>query len=143
MNVVLISASRNPDRQTSQALAALLEGIHSGGGRGEQIFLPRLRIERCRHCEHKGPAPCQTQGRCATQDDFAAVAERIRRADAAVFATPVYFGGGAASLRAFLDRLQKTCAHPVGRDGIAGTPAVAVCIGGGAGHCAARLQATF
>ncbi len=125
---------------TSMALNSLLEGIRSAGGESELICLPKLKIGRCRHCDKPGPGPCQTEGRCQTRDDFGLVVEKIRQADAAVFATPVYFADTGASLRALLSRLKRICEHPDGRRGVAGTPAVGVCIGGGAAHCATRLR---
>jgi len=140
MQIVLISGSANLDSQTSQALDALLEGIRAGGADGETLLLARFDITRCRHCDRQGDSPCQRQGRCLTEDDFESVVMRIRRADAVAFATPVYFGGPSAVLRAFFHRLGNICAHPNARKGIAGTPAVGLCVGGGAANCAEKLK---
>jgi multimeric flavodoxin WrbA len=62
-----------------------------------------------------------------------------------VFATPVYFSDLSESLRAFLDRLRRTCIHQeAGRRGLAGKPAVGICVagggGGGAPACAVSLE---
>lgn len=140
MHVVVIAATRNPGSHTAEAASALLEGIRAGGGSGEWVFLPRLRIERCRHCEHDGPGACRTEGRCIVNDDFESVVDKIRRADAVVFATPVYIGGSGQSLRALLHRLCNVCTHPAGRKDVAGTPALGLCVGGGASHCGIRLK---
>ena len=117
-----------------------MEGLQAGGASGELVFLPRLRIERCRHCEHDGQGTCRAEGRCTADDDFESVVDKIRRADAVVFATPVYIGGPGQSLRALLHRLCNVCAHPGGRKDVAGTPALGLCVGGGAGHCGIRLK---
>ena len=143
MRVVLISGSGNLDGQTSRSLDALLEGIRAGGGDGEILFLPRFNIARCQRCDRQGDSPCRQQGRCSLQDDFASLVEMLRQSDAAVFATPVYFGGSAAVLRAFLHRLENICKHPDGRRAIAGMPAVGVCIGGGAANCVKKLRNTL
>ncbi|NQT93778.1 MAG: flavodoxin family protein [Lentisphaerae bacterium] len=96
-------------------------------------FLPQLGIERCRQCDNDGWGLCRGEGRCIIDDDFADVADKIRAADIAVFATPVYFSDLSESLRAFLDRLRRTCIHEAGRPGIEGTKAVGVCVAGGGG----------
>ena len=67
------------------------------------------------------------------EDDFASIVERIRAADAVAFANPVYFGDLSESLRAFLDRLRRTCMHESGKQRIAGKPAVGICVAGGGG----------
>lgn len=140
MYVVLISGTSNTHGRTSQAIDALLEGVQLGGGEGELIRLPSLRIERCRHCE-EGAQPCLTTGRCTVQDDFGWILERIRRAGAVVFASPVYLIGVAPSLRAFLHRLGRVCRNQETREGLAGIRAVTACIGGGAAHCVKELGA--
>ena len=70
--------------------------------------------------------------------------QELGAADAAVFATPVYFSDLSESLRAFLDRLRRTCMHKDGKAGIEGTQAVGVCVagggGGGAPACCVSLE---
>ena len=105
------------------------------------IQLHKLRIDRCRHCEaDAGYASCQAEGRCAVDDDFASVVGRIRRAGAAVFVSSVYLGQPAAGLRALLHRLEQICRHEPTRERLSGIPTLAVCLGGGASYCAARLK---
>lgn len=133
MKVILVSGSRNPAGQTARAMQAVARGVEGAGGAAESVFLPPLRIERCRQCEDHGWGLCRREGRCIIADDFAALVERIRTADAAVFATPVYYSDLSESLRAFLDRLRRTCTQPAGRAGIEGKPALALCVAGGGG----------
>ena len=144
MKVLAILGSRNPEGRTAVAVQALLEGVQEGGGVGEQIFLTERKIESCRQCDQNGWGTCRSEGRCVIEDDFAGIVQKLRRADAAVFATPVYFGGLSESLRAFLDRLRRTCLHEAGKDGIAGKPAIGVCVagggGGGAPSCAVSIE---
>ncbi|MBN2048617.1 MAG: flavodoxin family protein [Anaerolineaceae bacterium] len=144
MEAVIISGSRNPDGQTAQAISAIRQGLEHGGMAVSQVFLPALRLERCRQCENNGWGLCRTTGSCVIEDDFAVWVEMIRRADAAVFATPVYYGDLSESMRAFTDRLRRICTHEAGRNGIAGKPAVGVCVagggGGGAPNCCVSLE---
>ena len=78
------------------------------------------------------------------EDDFAGIVDKIRQADAVIFATPVYFSDLSESLRAFLDRLRRTCTHEQGRIGVRGKPAIGVCVagggGGGAPACCVSLE---
>ena len=144
MNALIVSGSRNPHGQTARAAAALLEGLRGRGADGETVFLPELSIERCRQCDQAGWGACREEGRCAIEDDFVAVVDKLKRADAAVFATPVYYGDLSESMRAFLDRLRRTCMHEAGKKPLAGKPAVGICVagggGGGAPSCAVSLE---
>jgi len=87
---------------------------------------------------------CRTEGRCVIEDDLARLVDLIRDSDVVVFATPVYFSDLSESLRAFLDRLRRTCMHEAGKRGIAGKPALGMCVagggGGGAPACAINLE---
>ena len=62
----------------------------------------------------------------------------------AVFATPVYFGDLSESMRAFLDRLRRTCMHESGKVKIGDKLAVGICVagggGGGAPSCVISLE---
>jgi multimeric flavodoxin WrbA len=133
MQTLLISGSRNVSGQTARALEAVRAGIENAGGGTETVFLPPLDIARCRQCEDDGWGLCLKDGRCVMDDDFAGLLERLRSADAVVFATPVYYSDLSESLRAFLDRLRRICTRPTHRAGINGKPALAVCVAGGGG----------
>jgi len=138
MKVLIILGSRNPDGQTARAAEAFARGVKAGSGECEMICLPPLDIQRCRQCDANGWGICRTEGKCVIEDDFAAIADKIRGADAVVFATPVYFGDLSESLQALLNRLRRTCTHGDGKVGIAGKPAVGICVAGGGGGGAPR-----
>lgn len=144
MKAVVVLGSRNPEGQTARAARALVQGLSDAGVDVEQVFLPKLQIERCRQCENHGWGLCRKEGRCVIDDDFAAVARKLKEANVAVFAVPVYFSDLSESLRAFLDRLRRTCMNESGKVGIAGTPAVGICVagggGGGAPACCVSLE---
>lgn len=133
MNILVISGSRNPNGQTASAGDALIAGVRDAGGKGEHIFLPRMSVERCRQCDDNGWGICRTEGKCIIADDFAMIVDKIIAADAVVFANPVYFGDLSESLRAFLDRLRRTCMNENGKAKIAGKKAAGICVAGGGG----------
>jgi multimeric flavodoxin WrbA len=144
MKTILICGSRNPNGQTAQASAALMKGLENAGSSTERLFLPELNLERCRQCEDNGWGICREEGRCVIEDDFDGLAEKIRQADAAVFATPVYYSDLSESLRAFTDRLRRICTHGTGRTAIEGKPMIGICVagggGGGAPTCCVSLE---
>ena len=131
MKTIVMSGSRNPVGQTAREIGAARKGLEAHGAQVETIFLPALRIERCRQCEDNGWGLCRKEGRCVITDDFAGLVDKIRHADRMVFATPVYYSDLSESLRAFLDRLRRTCTHPDGKAGIENKPAIGVCVAGG------------
>ena len=144
MKILVISGSRSAKGQTAQAAQAFLEGAAAAGASGDVRYLPRMKIERCRQCEDNGWGVCRSEGRCIIADDFAAIVDRIRSADAVVFATPVYFSDLSESLRAFLDRLRRITRHDAGKLRITDKRAVGICVagggGGGAPACAVSLE---
>ena len=144
MQFVIVLGSRNPAGQTARAAQAVRDGLIAAGAEGELVYLPKLQIERCRQCDANGWGTCRPEGHCVIEDDLASVVERIRAADAVVFATPVYFGDQSESMRAFTDRLRRISRTQEHRQGIAGKPAVGVCVagggGGGAPSCTVSLE---
>ena len=144
MYILAILGSRNPKGRTAQAAHALLQGASQTGSTIETVFLTEKKIERCRQCEDSGWGLCRREGHCVIEDDFAAVVEKIKEADAVVFATPVYFSDLSESMRAFTDRLRRTCMHEAGGRGIGDKPAVGLCVagggGGGAPSCTVNLE---
>lgn len=147
MDVLLILGSRNHRGQTARAVEACLEGIGEAGARGELVFLPEMRLERCRQCGENGWGTCLPESRCQVEDDFGPLVERLEKATAVVFATPVYFGDLSESLKAFLDRLRRVSFHGQSTVGIKGRPALGICVAGGGGggspSCAAILEGTL
>ena len=133
MSVLAILGSRDPEGQTARAVQAMLEGSTSQGSQAEEVFLPEMKIERCRQCEQDGSGICSKEGHCVIQDDLARIVAKLKMADVAVFATPVYFGDLSESMRAFLDRLGRTCGHKSGKEKIIGKPTVGICVAGGGG----------
>lgn len=144
MRAVAILGSRNPEGQTARATNALLDGFRSAGGQVEAFYLPQMSIESCRQCDERGWGTCRSEGRCCIEDDLHALVAAIRAADVAVFATPVYFGDLSESMRAFTDRLRRTCMHDAGKAGITGKVAAGICVAGGGGGggptCAVSLE---
>jgi len=147
MKVLMISGSRNPQGKTATMAEAVLKGAAQAGAQCERVFLPELKVERCRQCNDTGWGDCREKGTCVIEDDFAALVAKIRQADAVVFATPVYFGDLSESLRAFTDRLRRITRHESAKPGIQDKAAIGVSVAGGSGggsyFCADSLNKTL
>lgn len=141
---MMIVGSRNENGQTAQAVQAVFQSLFNNDVTPERIFLPSIAIQRCRQCEDNGWGDCRKLGSCVINDDFGEIVEQLRKADLAVFATPVYYGDLSESLRAFTDRLRRVCTHADGKKGITGKPAIGICVagggGGGAPECCVSLK---
>jgi NAD(P)H-dependent FMN reductase len=107
MHILILSGSKNRLGQTARAIDAVSKGIVNAGGKSEIIFLPELKLERCRQCENDGWGICRREGRCIIDDDLLVLITKIDSADVIVFANPVYFGDLSESMRSFLDRLRR------------------------------------
>jgi len=144
MKTIILCGSRNPNGQTAVSANALVKGLSNAGAAAELIFLPAFKIEHCRQCENNGWGLCLKEGRCIIDDDFASVVRKLKDADAAVFATPVYYADLSESMRAFTDRLRRTCTQGPGRESVHGKRAIGICVagggGGGAPACCVRLE---
>lgn len=87
---------------TAQAAADLLEGLRGGASpaRSEVVTL-----EDCRTVEPIGDCrACIEAGSCDRRDGFDALMDRVYAAETLVLATPLYWYGPSAQLKAFLDR---------------------------------------
>ena len=141
MQTLVISGSRNPEGRTASLINSLCRGINAGGGDHEIIFLPQMDIELCRQCNDDGWGICREDDECIIEDDFALIMDKIERADAVVFANPVYFGDLSESMKAFLDRFRRVRAKVIPRP-LVGGPfnndegdlAMGICYAGGSGN---------
>jgi multimeric flavodoxin WrbA len=132
MQAFMISGSRNPEGRTARCANAIAKGLAKSGGTSELVFLPTLKLERCRQCDPDGWGVCRREGFCVIKDDFASLVEKLKAADVAVFLNPVYFRDLAESMRSFLDRVRRLNFMQPNRP-MNGKTALGVCLAGGGG----------
>ena len=102
MNKVLgVSGSPRRNGNTELLLKELLNGAESSGLEVELIILSELSISPCTSCDS-----CQKDGQCVINDDMQLMYGKLLEADYVVFASPVYFKGVSAQMKAFIDRCQ-------------------------------------
>lgn len=87
-------------------LICALEGLSVEASEVDFVTTIGLNINPCRACY-----ACwfKTSGKCVQKDDATKVIEKIRQADMLVIASPVYFYGLSAQLKAIIDR----CHNPI------------------------------
>ena len=132
LKVLAVQSSPNVDGLTCQLAKAVLEGAESGGAETELVHLNKLRIESCM-AHDEGWGTCRTEGKCMIQDDFQDLREKINKADALVFSTPVYFGDLSESAKRFLDRWRRCEFSNREATPLRGKLAVGIAAAGGSG----------
>lgn len=97
----LMGSPRTPGN-TDLLLTAFLEGAQAKGAAVLKVDVPSKHIEPCRGCRF-----CEKEGYCIQQkDDMVEMNHLLRRADLVVLATPIFFYGPSAQMKALIDRSQ-------------------------------------
>ena len=109
MNILIISGSPRKGGNTELLAEAFAKGaaerLRVGASAGmhhhvEIVFVRDYKVNPCLGCN----ACFKTNGICAQKDDMPAIYEKMNKADVLVIASPVYFYGISAQLKAVIDR---------------------------------------
>lgn len=101
MYIIGILGSPRKNGNTDTLLEKALLGARSKGAKTEKIVLNDLKMIPCQECEEvKG------DGTCKIEDDFQEVFNKIKEADAVIFASPIFFGSLSAQSKILIDRFQ-------------------------------------
>lgn len=120
MKVIAVFGSPRSGGNSDIILDHLIKGIEANGICVEKIILRNLSFSPCISCGR-----CMQTGICAVNDDMQKIYPRIVEAGGIIVASPIYFMGVSAQLKAFIDRFQvfwsrKYILHfPVREDGVA------------------------
>jgi multimeric flavodoxin WrbA/protein-tyrosine-phosphatase len=102
MFVLGLMGSPRKKGNTDLLLDAFLEGAQGKGAEVLKIEVTSKHIEPCQGCRY-----CEKKGVCRQQnDDMEEMNYLLRRADIAVLATPIFFYGPSAQIKALIDRSQ-------------------------------------
>lgn len=103
MSVRVLCVAGSPRRtgNSTAMLDACIRGIESAGGIADRLALAEFHVHGCIGC-----GQCSSMGQCVVNDDMHEIYPRIDAADVIVIASPVYFAGVPATLKAFYDRCQ-------------------------------------
>ena len=106
MKVMAFNGSpRKKKWNTVTLLKSALEGAASVGAETELVQLYDLDFSGCISCFSCKKRSRKADGVCSVQDDLTDVLERVRKADALIIGSPVYYGCESAATRALLERL--------------------------------------
>ncbi len=98
-NILVISTSPRKGGNSETLADAFIRGAKEAGHQVEKICLYDKTIGFCRGCL----ACLQTQ-RCVIHDDADVIAQKMRKADVLVFATPIYYYEMCGQMKTMLDR---------------------------------------
>lgn len=100
---VVLGIAGSPRRggNSDALLDACLAGAEEAGARVERVTPSALDIRPCRGCN-----ACAKTGECIQRDDMRSVYGLIDAASAIAVASPVYFAGVPAAMKALIDRMQ-------------------------------------
>jgi putative NADPH-quinone reductase len=99
--IVGLQGSPRNEGNTALLLEAALQGAADAGARVVKFQVNDLNVRPCQGC-----GACYETGRCVIRDDMDQVIAALEQMDAIVVASPVYFGGVTAQLKAVIDRCQ-------------------------------------
>jgi multimeric flavodoxin WrbA len=98
-NILAVVGSPRKGGNTEILVSKIAEGARAGGAQVELIHLGDLQIRECDGCH-----ACWRGRPCSKEDDMRPIYAKIAASDAIVFATPVYWYGPTALMKAFIDR---------------------------------------
>jgi len=99
--VLGIAGSPRRGGNSALLLGEGMRGAASSGAEVKTIVLNDLNIAPCQHCDG-----CLKTGRCKVEDDMQMVYSELKQADRLVLASPLYFMGVTAQMKAMIDRCQ-------------------------------------
>jgi multimeric flavodoxin WrbA len=101
MKALIVNGSPRARGTTSTLVAVLSKLLESKGYEIDRFDITFLKIEPCSEC-----LSCLLKEGCIIIDPMIIIYERLKQADLVILATPVFFSGPTAQMKAFIDRLQ-------------------------------------
>jgi len=116
--VIGIFGSPRPNGNSDILLNQAIKGAEACGANVEKIIIRDLQIAPCNSC-----GGCYEKGVCVIGDDMQKIYPKLVEAVGIIVASPIYFMGVSAQLKAFIDRCQALWARkyilnlPIRNDG--------------------------
>ncbi|MEJ2744351.1 MAG: flavodoxin family protein [bacterium] len=108
MYIIGINGSPRAGGNSDILLDEALRGAVECGARAEKIFLNALKYVPCQECEN-----VTDEGICSVRDEMDIVYAGLKKADAVILSSPIFFGSLSAQTKMMIDRFQ--CAWLVRR----------------------------
>ncbi len=103
MKIVILMGSPNQNGSTKILVDSFVQGAESAGHACEIVDVCHMKIHPCTGCVR-----CGYEGPCVQKDDVEVIRQKLLQSDMIVFATPLYYYGMSAQLKAVVDRF---CAY--------------------------------
>ena len=101
MNILAIYGSPRRKGNTAELLKQAIKGARDVGAQVEEVVLRDLKMSPC--LEIYG---CKKEGRCAINDDFQQVYDKLINCKALILASPIFFYSVSAHTKILIDRCQ-------------------------------------
>jgi multimeric flavodoxin WrbA len=98
--IIVISTSLRKGSNSDTLADEFIRGAKENGNNVEKIRLEGKTIGFCKGC-----LVCQGTQECVIKDDAVNIAEKVKKADTIVFATPIYYYEMSGQMKTLLDRL--------------------------------------
>ena len=98
-SILIISTSPRMGGNSEMLADAFMRGALDAGNQVEKVCLYDKTIGFCKGC-----LACLKSHRCVIHDDADTIAQKMRKADVLVFATPIYYYEMCAQMKTILDR---------------------------------------
>lgn len=119
-NILIFNGSPRRQGNTSAMVQHFISGTEQNNADVEHIFIDELNLKYCSGCLR-----CNMIKRCSLRDDdWAEIVEKMEKADAIIFATPVYFHHVSAQLKKLIDRFRSLVTVNITEDSLKHTPNV-------------------
>ncbi len=134
MKIIALQGSPRKQGNTTKVLSWVEEELQSLGHEVESIYLNAKNIHGCLACGKCKEKP-DTIG-CVQKDDAPEILEKMVNAELVIFASPVYFWGVTAQLKALIDRTYSLYVnfHQPGHASLVEGQRQAIVVTGGGGY---------
>lgn len=105
MKILAVNGSPRKKWNTANMLEKAIEGAAAQGAETDLIHLYDLDFKGCISCFNCKKSYGKSYGKCAVKDDLTPVYTEIKRADAIILGSPIYFGNTTGQFRSFMERL--------------------------------------
>ena len=99
MKILVITGSPRKNGNSNALASEFIRGASEAGHSVQRFDAGNARVHPCTGCNS-----CGMDGPCVFEDDFLKVREHVIDADMVVFATPMYYFGFSAQIKAVIDR---------------------------------------
>ncbi len=100
-SIIILLGSPRKKGNSSILADQVSKGAEKAGAKVETFYIHRMDVQFCRGC---GKCREKTSKNCVIKDDMQLLYPKLRKADAVVFASPIYWAHVSAQMKVVMDR---------------------------------------